>query len=109
MTGFTLDALMVTMLISTVIPILVGLVTKLNASSALKATLMAGLSIVNGLVANSVDDNGSAFISKQAVVLAFFSFVTAGATYARLLKPAGISPAVNNATSGFGVGGAGAG
>ena len=103
-TIITLDAMVVSLLVGTLLPILVGLVTKLNVSGGVKAVLLLTLSVVQGAVVNATQVDGSAVFSKETLLLAGVGWVTAIASYYGLLKPTNISPKVNEKTAKFGVG-----
>lgn len=102
---FELDATVLMLVGGVVIPILVGVVTKLRAPSWLKAVLHALLSAVAGLVITATALDGVAVISREALVTAFITWITGVAAYFGFLTPTGISPAVNLHTANFGIGG----
>lgn len=104
MTVFTLDALLVSTLLGTVLPILVGLVTKLNAASWVKGVSLLFLSAVTGLISTSTTLDGTAVFSKESLILALIAWVTAVATYFGLLKPAEVTAVVQERTANVGVG-----
>ena len=99
----TVDVAFAAILVGTVIPILVGIITKSSAASGLKAVGLLFLSVAGGVLATAVESN-QGLIEKPTLIAAGVTFVTAVATYYGFLKPTGASPAVNNATAGFGVG-----
>lgn len=103
-TTLTIDALVVTMLVGTILPILVGLVTKSTASSGLKGVALLFLSAVQGFVVNQTVADGSAVFTTEGVLLALLGFVAAVASYFGVLKPTGAAPAVQEKTSNFGIG-----
>jgi hypothetical protein len=103
-TSITIDPFAVSLLVGAVLPLIVGVVTKLTASSALKAVALLFLSAVTGLIVNSTVADGSAVLSYQTALVAGLAWVSAVASYFGFLNPTGISPKVNNATSGFGLG-----
>lgn len=84
------------LVISLVLPLLVGIVTKSSTSGGVKATLLAALAAVNGLVvelANAVS-TGTVYNLGTGLVLAVASFVTAVGVYFGLLKPTGTAATV---------------
>lgn len=83
----TLSALVVTMIVSYLIPAVTALLTKANASAWLKQFVTALLAAVNGLVVTATQIDGTAVVSKQALVLALGSFIAAQASYVALYKP----------------------
>jgi len=99
-----LDAQIVVIVTALVIPFAVSLITKIHAPSWLKAVLAAVLSIVSGVIAVGTQMDGTALISKATVVAAVIAWITQGTAYARLLKPAGVTDAIENRTAGFGLG-----
>lgn len=78
----------ISLLLGTLYPILVGLITKVSTSAKTKSLLLAGLSIVSGFVSEWVADP-NAFQWQQALVTAVLTFVTAVASYYGLIKPTG--------------------
>ena len=101
---FTIDAAIATVVVGSLLPILVGIVTKLNAPSWLKAVLHALLAAVSGLLITSQTIDGQAVISKEGVVVAFSTWVVGMAVYFGFLVPTRISPTVNDITKDFGLG-----
>ncbi len=99
----TVDVTFAAILVGTIIPILVGVITKSTAAAGLKATALLFLSAVGGVLAVAIESN-TGIIEKPTLIAAAVTFVTAVATYFGFLKPTGVSPAANNATSGFGLG-----
>lgn len=83
----TLSALLVTFLATAVIPVLTGLATKLDASPAVKQLITAVLSAVSGLLTVATQMDGTAVISKEALVLAIGTFILTQATYLGLYRP----------------------
>lgn len=83
----TLDAVLVTAIVGTVLPLAVALATKLNAAPGLKAVLLLALSIANGLITTATQLDGTAVISREALLLALMSFITGVATHFGLFKP----------------------
>lgn len=79
-----------TILIGTVLPIAVALVTKQNASPGLKATVLAALSAVSGALV-SIQATGGTFEIKTAFIGFMVTWVTAVATHFGLLSPANVT------------------
>lgn len=75
----------VSVLLGTVYPILVALVTKVSTSSAVKAWLLAALSALSGFGFEFVNDSN--FRWDQALLTTVVTFVTAVSTYYGLWKP----------------------
>jgi hypothetical protein len=89
-----LSALVVTIVIGTFLPLVVGLVTKLRASSALKGSLLLILDGVNALIVHSTMDDGVAVFSKQTLILWFASIVQSQAMFHKIWKPLGAPEAL---------------
>src|SRR5882672_3300597 len=79
-------------IISAVIPILVGLITKATLSSGAKAVLMLILNAANALIVTAMTTDGSAVVTKQAFVNFVLGVVISVAAYYGVYKP-------NNVTS----------
>jgi hypothetical protein len=90
-----------TLLVSTILPILVGIVTKKVTHSGIKATLLALLSAATGAINSAVNNDG--ILSKETLFAAFIAWVIAVATYYGFLVPTGVSPTVNEKTRNIGV------
>lgn len=82
-------------LVSTVLPIVVGLVTNWRTSSSTRAILLALLSVVTSGLTELLTalDAGVAFALGQWLVSAVVTFVIAVATHFGLWKPTGVSEA----------------
>lgn len=95
------DATLIAALAGVIVPLLVALITKLNAQAGLKAFMNAGLSGVGGLLATVLPGewNWRVFMTKWAT-----AWVISIATYAGFYKPTGIAPAVQNSTANTGIG-----
>lgn len=87
----TIDAVFVTAIVGVLIPIFVGLVTKLKASSSIKAVISIVLSAVQSLIVSSMIDGGGAIISKNTFILWVLSLIVSVASYVGIYKPTGIS------------------
>lgn len=96
-----LDPQVGSLLVGTVVPLLVGLLSKSRASSGLKAILNAVLSVLAGATVAAA--TGPVEI-KTLVVGAISAWVTSVSTYYGLWKPSGVSTAVSNTAPGTGVG-----
>ena len=80
-TSVTIGPLVVTLLSGTIIPILVGLVTKSSASAGWKQAATVVLAGVAGLIQSSVGVTGASVLSTDTLILAAASWVVAIATY----------------------------
>lgn len=87
-TGFT-TVQIASVLLGTVLPILVGLVTKRVTSSAVKAVLLLALSAVAGFLTELI--NSSNFVWQQALLTTLITFVTGVAMHFGLWQPTGVS------------------
>lgn len=98
----TIDVGHISALIGVAIPLLVGLLTKLEAPSGVKAAANALLSALAG-VATQVVDAGGTFIPSEAVLSVLLTWVVSVATYYGLWKPTKASEVVQLKTANFGV------
>lgn len=86
-TTITLSAFIVTLVVGYVIPLLTALLTKLNASKELKQLVTAALAAANGFLVTATQQDGTALFSKQSLLFAILSFITANAGYVYYGKP----------------------
>jgi len=95
------DMTLLALVSGVIVPLLVGVLTKLNASSGVKAVLNLGLSaLAAGLAtANEID-----FTWKPFLVNFAFTWVVSVATYYGFWRPTEVSTKVQEATAEFGVG-----
>ena len=96
---FTLDpATVVQFLIAFILPVLVGLVTTRVTSPAIKAWLLAGLSVVTSLLVELGRSiaTGTTYDLGVALLAALPAFVVSVASYYGLLKPTGITAAAQD-------------
>jgi predicted secreted Zn-dependent protease len=88
-------ALIVGLIVSTILPLLVGLVTRVVTSPGIKAVILAALSAVTGLgteLLNSIN-SGTPYDAGTGVVLALTAFLIAVGLHYGLWKPTGASVA----------------
>lgn len=78
------------LLVSVVLPVLVGLVTSRVTNASTKAVLLLALSILNGFVVEFAAP-GPGYSVGTAAVLALVSFGTGVLTHFGLWKPTGVS------------------
>lgn len=97
-----LDASTIAIISGILIPLVVGVISKTQASAGLKAILNAGLSALAGFLVVLVPDKP--FSLKEAVVSIGTVWAIGVATYFGLWKPAGVTEAIQEKTSGFGIG-----
>lgn len=79
------------LLVSVVLPVLVGLVTTRVTHAGVKAVLLLGLSTINGLVVEYMSPHDAGYSVQTAAVLALVSFAVGVLAHFGLLKPTGIS------------------
>jgi len=86
-------AVWLSVLASTVFPLLVGLVTTRATHSGVKALLLAGLNVATPFVASLADalTNGTEWRLEGALVLAITGFITSVALHYGLWKPTGVT------------------
>lgn len=101
----SIDAIGLATLAGIVTPILVGLITKLGASSTTKAIVTIVLTVALAVV-NEIVNSGGSFAVYSMAVYAAWQFVVHMATYLGIWKPVGSSdaPPLAEATADFGVG-----
>lgn len=89
-------ALIIGLLVSTVLPLLVGLVTKTVTSSSLKAVILAILAATTGLLTELLASiqAGTAYDLGTGIVVALTSFLVAVGLHFGLWRPVGASAAV---------------
>ena len=83
------------LLISVILPVLVGLVTTRVTSAGTKAVLLLALSTANGLLVE-VAHPGPGFDFGTAAVLALVAFATGVLAHFGLWKPTGVSAAAQD-------------
>ena len=95
------DLTLITIITGTLVPILVALVSKLNASAAVKAILNFGFSAVVAAIAleHEADWNWKSFAVNFAL-----TYLVSIATYYGLWKPTGVTGSVAAKTADVGVG-----
>lgn len=89
-------------MVGAVIPLLVGLVTKARASSAVKGLMNTFLSIVGGTIVVAADHG--LHVDSHLALAMFYAFASSTVAYKTLWKPTGIAGAIQNASAQFGVG-----
>lgn len=102
-TVLTINAELVLIITATLIPLVVGIITKLTAPGALKSILLIVIGAVATAIAVSTGADGVAVISKVTLIESFRTVVTSIAMYYGVFKPTGISPAINKATENIGL------
>ena len=102
MDAVTVEIQYLSALIGVIIPLLVGLLTKLEASPGVKAIANALLSAITGVVTQIIETGGT-FIPSEAIVAVLLTWVVSVATYYGLWKPTHASEVVQLKTAKFGV------
>lgn len=83
----TLSEFTVLVIISLLIPLATGLVTKLQASATVKQVVTAAISTVVGIVTTSTQADGTAVVSLATVQYALLTFAIATVGYLGLYRP----------------------
>lgn len=99
MIEFNIDpALVVSLIVGTVLPLLVGLVTTRVTHSGVKAVLLAGLSLVTalGTELGASWSRGDAYDLGTGLLIALPTFLVAVGLHYGLYKPVGASAAVQS-------------
>lgn len=95
-----IDTALLALVAGTLIPIATGVLTKVHASSAVKASCSAILAAVTAVV--SLLTQYAGVVSwRQALFVGLGALATQGATWFGLYKPTGFGPAVNANTPGL--------
>lgn len=87
----TLNSTIATLIASALIPLVVGLLTKVTASAKLKAIVSIVLNAIQALIVSSVTSDGSAVISTQTLILWAIGVATSIGSYLGVWKPADIN------------------
>lgn len=95
------DLTLYALLVGVIVPLLVGLVTKLNASPGIKAVLNLGLTALGtaSVVFNQIDWDWKAFAVNFGV-----AWAVSVATYYGFYKPAGVADTVAKVAPNVGIG-----
>lgn len=101
-TQVILDAQTISLLVGLVIPLLVGLLSKINASSGLKAVMNAFFSALAGALATVTTVDSASL--REFVIAILSTWVVSVATYYGIWKPTGVAGTVAVSTRGFGIG-----
>ena len=90
---FTVSSGTVMLIMSFVIPIIVGVFTKYNLPVILKQFITGLLSAAAGLITTSTQLDGTAVMSKPTILAALGIFVISQATYLGIYKPLSLNDA----------------
>lgn len=105
MDTFVVDLTWVTLAVSIVLPILVGIVTKQVANGRIKAALLLFFSALTGMLNQVIAEQG--VLTKETIIAAVVAYVVATASHFGFWKPVevtGSEGVVQTKTSDFGVG-----
>lgn len=93
--------LVIGLLVSTILPLLVGLVTRYTTSSGVKAALLALLAAVNGLAVEfaAALGSGEPYNIGTGLVIALGSFLVAVGLHFGIYKPTGATETVQKVGS----------
>ena len=98
-----LDATLTMLIVATLIPLLVGIVTKLGTHPAVKSIALIVLTTAASVLVVSTQADGVAVVSKATAITAIQSIVTAVATYFGVWRATGVSETLNTKTANFGI------
>ena len=87
----TISSLIVTILIGSVLPLVVGLITKLDAPSKLKGGILLVLNLVQGAIIAGTTSTGDAVFTADSIALFAVGVTTSLAIYYGVYKPADVS------------------
>lgn len=99
----TVDVALLSTLSGSVIPLLVGLVTKLDAPASVKSYLNIALSLVAGIVATLTTNNGSMPLDKL-VLATFVALLASDKSYDAIWQHNGAFAAAQNVAPAKGIG-----
>lgn len=102
-TVLQVDLVTLSFVAGSVVPLLVAVAAKLNASSSVKSVLNVVLSIVAGLVATMIEAGGSIELHKL-LSAGITTYLASGVAYQNLWKPTGVTGSVQERTKGIGIG-----
>lgn len=96
--GSTL-AMVLWLVVTVLMPVAVGLLTKPSTPAAVKSLGLVAASLINGLLSEALAA-GNGYDWRKAILQAVVSFVIAGASYARLWRPLGVTGAAQQLGAG---------
>lgn len=82
-----LSAILVTLIVTMILPALTALVTKSTASPGIKQFVTALLAAAGGFVVTATQLDGTAVFGKESATLALSTFILAQATYWGFWRP----------------------
>jgi len=86
-TSISLSALSVTLLISVFIPIVTGIITKLDTSGQIKGLITLVLNLINAAVVGAITADGSSVFSEETLIAALVGMAISVASYLGFYKP----------------------
>lgn len=99
----TIDATLTSLIIATLLPLVVGVITKASAPSWVRVVALIVLNAIGGAIAVSITDDGAAVVSKETMINTLQMVVQSIAVYYGVWKPT-VSAKLNEATKTFGIG-----
>jgi len=89
---------LLTLALGTLLPVLVGLVTKASWGGGVRAVLLAALSALSGVLSSALDaaNSGAAWDWRSALITAVGVWVSAVATHFGLWNPTGVADMAKN-------------
>lgn len=91
-------------IVGSLMPLLTALLTKVNASSAVKGTLNLVLSIIGGVVSAFVTAGDAGLTVLQIGTAAIAAYLASQVAYSGLWKPTGATGAIADSSKGIGLG-----
>lgn len=83
----TLSAMGVSIIVGTLLPIVVGLVTKSAARTEIKVAVQSFCAMVAGVIVSATMNDGTAIISWDTLFLAWLGWVNSMTSYLGVFKP----------------------
>jgi hypothetical protein len=90
----TLSAELTAVIVGIAMPILVGAITKSHASAFLKQCVGGFCSVVASVIITATQMDGTAILSKEALLTAFGTFIVSQAMYLGVWKPLNLNQKV---------------
>jgi hypothetical protein len=106
---FIVDASTITIFLGFVVPFLVGLLTKLNASPKIQAITLLVINAIVAYVTTSQVADGGAVFSKESFIAFALGLFASISSYFGVWKPTNAAQTVQVLTAPFGIGGSVAG
>jgi hypothetical protein len=89
--SLSLSAMLVSVLLSAVIPIVTGLITKSSLSGWVKGLITLVLNYVSAAVVQATIADGGAFFSRESLIMSLIGLSISVATYAGIYQPANLT------------------